>query len=331
MTIRLCKIASGFCLMALCCAALAESSLLIQARNLFGQIEAANPSAIDDPVVRLGQQLFWDKRTSANAEVACASCHLADEGSSDARVRSLTAKGTLTARHSQPVFNAVGQVGLRWTGDRPDAAAQARGSLTGSMGFASDEKAMEKLQELGYEPLFRVAFPEDEQPLTPQRYGEAIAAYEKTLTTPAPFDRFLGGEESALSPEQKNGLQEFMAVGCSACHNGARLGGEMLQKFGIYGNYWQLTNSETIDKGRFENTGKAGDEYVFRVPMLRNIVATAPYFHDGSVVSLEDAVAIMAELQLGKTLEAQSVKSIVTFLQSLSGEVPEHYKAPDLP
>ena len=148
------------------------------------------------------------------------------------------------------------------------------------------------------------------------------------LKTPAAFDRYVGGEDGALSARQKKGLDAFIETGCASCHSGPLFGGTMFRKFGVNGDYWSATKSQKIDEGRFAVTKKEEDKYVFRVPMLRNIARTAPYFHDGSVGKLEDAIAIMARLQLGKTLDDAAVGDIAAFLESLSGETPVNYAPP---
>ena len=219
----------------------------------------------------------------------------------------------------------------RWLADRKDAADQAEGSLTGSLGFASRESALAKLRELGYAAQFRAAFPQDREALSTRTYGLALQAYEATLVTPAAFDRFLAGEDGALSERQKAGLRAFITIGCALCHRGPNLGGTTLQKFGLAKDYWLETGSRKIDEGRFSITGKEEDRYVFRVPMLRNVAKTAPYFHDGSVERLDRAVRIMARVQLGRELDGTAVAEIVSFLEALTGEVPSNYAPPGQP
>jgi len=304
-----------------------------RAREEFGALfapalQAATPAQIADLQAVLGRALFWDSRTSVNGRIACASCHESADWSADRRRFSIDARDKPTSRHAQPIFNATAQTRLRWTGDRADGAAQAEGSMTGSMGFPDKAAALAKLKELGYEAAFKGAFPGDAQPLSAANYGRAIQAYERTLVTPAPFDRFLAGQDDALSPPQKQGLRAFVANGCVACHNGPLLGGQQFQKFGVTKDYWNETGSERIDEGRFLNTGNAADKYVFRVAMLRNVAKTAPYFHDGSVATLDGAVRVMARVQLGRSLPDDEVRAIVAFLESLTGEVPAHYAAP---
>jgi cytochrome c peroxidase len=306
--------------------AFADEPLRRESLALFGRIEAPKYQAT--PENELGRALFWDVRLSSDGKTACASCHLPKDWGADRRRFSIDAKGKPTSRHSPTVFYSMRQPTLRWLGDRKTGADQAEGSLTGSMGFASKQVGMERANELGYQAAFRAAYPKDEDPFNPRNYGRALETYQSTLVTPAPFDRFLSGDDAALSARQKTGLRNFIASGCAGCHGGALLGGTMFQKFGLVKEYWTETGSAKPDAGRFAATKKEEDRYVFRVPMLRNIAKTAPYFHDGSVDSLDRAIRIMASVQLGRTLDDATVGSIVEFLQSLTGDVPAHYSPP---
>ena len=175
---------------------------------------------------------------------------------------------------------------------------------------------------------FRAAYPDDPEPLSARNYGRALQAYQASLITPAAFDRFLAGDDSALNQAQRTGLRAFIDVGCAGCHNGPLLGGTSLQRFGVVRDYWLETGSKKIDLGRAASTKKDEDRYVFRVPMLRNVARTAPYFHDGSVERLDAAVKIMASVQLGRQLDDAAVADIVAFLDSLTGKVPENYAPP---
>jgi cytochrome c peroxidase len=304
--------------------AVADDALRREAAGLFGQLSA--PAGRPSSQAELGRALFWDARVSADGKTSCASCHFARDWSADRRAFSPDARGALTSRHSPPVFNTMSLPGLRWLSDRKSGAEQAEGSLTGSLGFPSREAALARLAELDYGARFRSAFPSDG--LTTASYGRALEAYQATLVTPAPFDRFLAGDDAALSERQKAGLRRFVATGCAGCHNGAQLGGTMLQKFGLTKDYWLETKSSKPDVGRFAATKKAEDRYVFRVPPLRNVAKTAPYFHDGSVAELDRAVRIMASVQLGRTLDDGAVAEIVSFLESLTGEMPQNYAPP---
>jgi cytochrome c peroxidase len=305
----------------------ADEQLRREALGLFGRIEAAPASAMTREV-ELGRALYWDERISLDGKTSCGSCHFARDWGADRRRFSPDARGALTSRHSPTIFNSVGQPALRWLSDRKTAADQAEGSLTGSLGFASKDAALEKLRQLEYAAAFRAAYPKEAEPMTLANYGRAVEAYEATLTTPAPFDRFLGGDDAALSAAQTAGLRAFIASGCAGCHSGKLLGGTTNQKFGLVKDYWSETGSSKVDLGRFAASKKEEDKYVFRVPMLRNIAKTAPYFHDGSVERLDQAVRVMATVQLGKTLDDATTRSIVAFLESLTGEVPPNYAPP---
>jgi cytochrome c peroxidase len=295
---------------------------------LFGQVVAATPSEVEAAPAKLGRALFWDTRLSLDGKTACASCHTRESWSSDKRQLSINAKGLPTTLHSQPMFMAQDQFALRWYGDRRDGVHQAEGSITGSMGFGNAQAMVAALKGLDYEAPFKSAFPNAGDALSTANYAQALAAYQRTLRTPAPFDAFLQGDNRALSPQQLAGLDKFVATGCAACHQGALLGGNSLQKFGVHKDYWLATGSKTIDLGRANATKREEDKYVYRVPMLRNVTRTAPYFHDGSVQTIEQAVQVMAEVQLGKSLPPQDVADIVAFLDSLAGELPEHYAPP---
>jgi len=292
---------------------------------LFGTVAPTTASEVNAPMAKLGRALFWDTRLSLDGKTACASCHTREAWSADRRLKSITAKGEPTTLHSQPMFMAQDQVALRWYGDRRDGVHQAERSITGSMGFGNAQVMVQTLKSLGYEERFKGAFPDSAEPLSATTYAQALASYQRTLRTPAPFDAFLGGDNRALTARQLAGLEKFVATGCAACHKGPLLGGDSFQKFGLVKDYWLATGSTTIDTGRHVATKKEEDKYVFRVAMLRNVARTAPYFHDGSVATLEQAVRVMAEVQLGKTLPAEDVGDIVTFLESLTGAIPAHY------
>ena len=304
----------------------AHEALRQEAAGLLGEIKTAR--AASPAQAELGRALFWDTRVSLDGKTSCASCHFAGTWGADPRPFSPDARGELTSRHSPTVFNSVSQPTLRWLGDRKTAADQAEGSLTGSLGFPSRDKALAKLRELGYAAQFKAAFPKDGEPLSTRNYGLAVDAYEATLVTPAAFDRYLAGDDGALSERQKAGLRAFLSTGCAACHTGPNLGGAMLSKFGVVKDYWIETGSKKVDPGRFAVTKKEEDRYVFRVAMLRNISKTAPYFHDGSVDTLERAVRVMASVQLGRTLEDRTVADLVSFFDALTGEVPSNYAPP---
>lgn len=307
-----------------------EKSLREDAKGHFQSITPIPESALTDPRVVLGQELFWDKRVSSNGKIACASCHPAEFGGADERRFSVDAREKETNRNSQTVFNATLQPKLRWTADRDSAAHQAERSLTGSLGFTSAEDVLPVLKTLGYEKKFASAF-SDTPSMTPQNYAKAIEVYEQTLITPSPWDRFLNGDDNAISETAKRGLRLFIDRGCVQCHDGRLLGGESMEKFGVVKDYWTVTKSEKHDAGKFESTKNEDDRFVFRVSMLRNISRTGPYFHDGSVKSLKEAIQVMSDVQLGSRFEEDDAAAIETFLECLSGDVPPNYHPPGIP
>jgi cytochrome c peroxidase len=305
-----------------------DNKLREEAKELFGVIESVCDAKICAPDAVLGRALFWDERISADGRTSCATCHNREDYGGDRRVVSRRATGKMTKRNSQTVFNSMLQPSLRWTGNRKSGAEQAERSITGSMGLASREAAVQLLKELGYESAFRKAYPNDPEPVSTANYGRAIEAYEATLTTPAAFDKFLAGDNNALTARQKTGLTTFSEGGCADCHAGALFGGSSMEKFGVEKEYWTATGSKKVDLGRFNDTQKEADKHVFRVPMLRNIGKTGPYFHDGSVAELSDAVQVMADVQLGLDLSEKDERNIVEFLNSLTGQIPKHFAPP---
>jgi len=305
-----------------------DAQLREQAGKLFGKIESVAAARVDSPQARLGRALFWDERVSLDGKTACASCHPANDFGADRRRFSPDARGELTSRNSPTIFNAMALPGLRWLSDRKTGADQAEGSLTGSLGFKSKDDAVAKLVELKYHDQFKAAYPGEASALNAKNYGRALQAYQATLVTPSAFDAFLAGNDRAMTERQKAGLRAFTAIGCAACHNGPFVGGTQLQKFGLKKDYWTETGAAKHDPGRFSITKKDEDRYVFRVPSLRNVARTAPYFHDGSVDTLDRAVRVMATVQLGKSLDENTVALITSFLEALTGEVPAHYAPP---
>jgi cytochrome c peroxidase len=188
----------------------------------------------------------------------------------------------------------------------------------------SYEAVEKKLKEIkGYVPLFEDAYPGEKDPISIDNFAKAVGAFERTLVTPSPFDAFIKGDQTALTENQKGGLKKFIKTGCIMCHSGAYVGGQMYQKFGVFEPYWQLTKSKDVDEGRYVVTKDENDKYIFKVPMLRNIEMTSPYFHDGSVDRLHDAIWIMGKAQLAKSLADQQVEEISLFLKSLTGRIPD--------
>ena len=278
--------------------------------------------------VALGRRLFFEPRVSADGTVSCARCHLPWLYGTDGLAKPIGAGHRQNPRNAPTVLNAALQFAAHWRGDRTSVEDQATQALVGppSFGNKSYDEATARLRAIPeYGPLFARAFPGEADPISARNWGTAIGAYERTLVTPAPFDAFLAGDDGALSAEATSGLRIFIQLGCATCHNGAGVGGGMYQKFGLVEDYWKATGSPNPDKGRFDVTHDPADAYVFKVPGLRNVAMTPPYFHDGSVARLPEAVRVMARVQLGKTLTDAEVRDVVAFLTSLTGTLPADF------
>jgi cytochrome c peroxidase len=314
-----------------------DAALLAEARQLFQPLPKDMRTA-DAPVaterVMLGRMLFFDPRLTADGNVSCATCHQPALYGTDARPTSIGVKQRPHPRNAPTILNAALAFVNHWRGDRESVEDQAEQALTSPITSGLEERdVVDRLGRIGgYAPLFEAAFPKDPHPITVKTIAVAIAAYERTLVTPSRFDAYLAGNVVALSLAAQVGLQTFIKTGCATCHSGVGIGGGMYQKFGIVEDYWTATGSPTIDRGRADVTKDPADLYVFRVPSLRNVAMTAPYFHDGSVATLPDAVRVMARVQLGKKLNDSEVNSIVAFLESLTGDLPPAFAtAPVLP
>jgi cytochrome c peroxidase len=305
-----------------------QESLVQQARRWFSPlpevfVDAANPQTPEK--VALGKMLFYDTRVSVDGTVSCFKCHWLNLYGTDGLKTAIGNRCRSNPRNSPTVLNAAGQISEHWLGNRKSVEDQAEQALlgAGSYGLSSYAEAETKILAIpGYEALFKAAFPGQAHPVTAANFGRAIGAYERTLATPSRFDIFLAKDNDALEPAEKQGLAAFIGAGCAACHNGAPVGGQMYRKFGIQSPYWGMTKSVEVDKGRFDVTHNEADLYVFKVPPLRNVRMTAPYFHDGSVARLDEAVRIMASVQLGRTLSDSQVAEILIFLDALTGTIP---------
>ncbi len=319
-------------LVAIGCAAAAEStpprSLLDEARAHFQPLPTPPPGAASDSRAELGRRLFYENRVSADGNVSCGHCHQADLAAADGLPKAIGVFGKENPRNAPSIFNAALNFKQHWRGDRELLEEQAEKSPTGAVSYGNPDFAavVAKLKAIpGYAGLFTRAFPNESDPINQKNWGAAIAAFERTLLTASRFDAFLTGDAKALTPKEQEGLQEFISLGCVSCHNGPILGGNSFKKFGIHEDYWNETGSTNPDKGRFDVTKDQADLYVFKVPQLRNVEKTAPYFHDGSVTELPKAVKIMGKTQLGKELKDEDVAAIVAFLGSLTGPVPSNY------
>jgi len=315
-----------------------DEALLKQAKQIFGplpQVMFSEKNPVTSEKVRLGKMLFYETRISVDGTVSCVRCHPIGLYAADGLKKSIGNNCKVNPRNAPTVLNAAGQVSAHWVGNRANVEDQARQSVTGppSFGMPSNEAVEKKLKEIkGYMDLFKKAFPGESNPVTVDNFAKAVGAFERTLVTPSRFDSFLKGDIAALDGQEKKGLKTYVEADCTMCHSGPYAGGQMYDKFGIVEPYWKYTKSEPIDEGRFAVTKNESDKYVFKVPILRNVAKTAPYFHDGSVEKLEDAVWIMGKIQLGKDLNKAQVEEIVIFLKSLTGKIPEDaLKVPLLP
>jgi len=297
----------------------ASSELLAEARDVFEPLPEKMPGSENDTEVRiaLGKKLYFETAISINRTQSCNSCHLLDEkrGGVDNLPTSKGAEGEFGDRNAPTSLNAGLHIAQFWDGRAPDLAEQAKGPVLNpiEMGLPDEGTALARLEEAGYRAGFEAAFPEAERPLTYDNFAEAVAAFERTLITRDRFDDFLGGDLGALEAAEKGGLRQFMEIGCTNCHAGALLGGDGYERMGDENPY-----ADEKDLGRFDVTKKEEDRYVFKVPSLRNIALTAPYFHDGKSETLSDAVKQMAWLQLGEDLDEARIGSIVSFLGSLT-------------
>ncbi|MEJ2683532.1 MAG: cytochrome c peroxidase [Candidatus Sulfobium sp.] len=314
-----------------------DDALLSRAKQFFGPLPSAMTSP-ENPItpekVKLGKMLFYEWRISSDGTVSCNRCHQFNFYATDALKKSIGVRCRENPRNSPTVLNAADQIAEHWIGNRKSVEDQAKQALLGkaSFGMPSYESVVKRLGKLGYGPFFKDAFPGEDDPVSMDNFAKAVGAFERTLVTPSPFDAYLKGNTNALTERQKKGLKTFIDTGCMTCHSGTYVGGQMYQKFGIFAPYWKYTKSGKIDKGRYAVTRNEADRYVFKVPVLRNVEKTAPYFHDGSVDRLEEAVFIMAKIQLGKTLNKERRDDIVAFLNSLTGELSDEIlKVPLLP
>ena len=309
--------------------AVAQTAQMKEAQQLFKPIPSVPPALPGNPAnpakLELGRMLYFDPRLSASHAISCASCHNLGLGGADAEPTSIGHRWQHGGRNAPTVFNAVFNIAQFWDGRAKDLEQQASGPMVNSVEMASPAAHVaEQLKGIpGYGPLFAAAFPDASEKITLPHVQQAIAVFEATLITPnAPFDRYLRGDANALSALQKEGLALFIGKGCATCHNGINVGGGSYAPFGVVAKPGDNLLPPS-DKGRFMVTKTAGDEYVFRVPSLRNVALTAPYFHTGQVWDLRQAVAVMGSSQLGVQLNEGEIDKITAFLVSLSGDPPK--------
>ncbi|MDH5765588.1 MAG: c-type cytochrome [Gammaproteobacteria bacterium] len=297
-----------------------SDQLMKRANRYFQVLPNTMPGSENDTAekISLGKQLFFDTRLSVNNSQSCASCHRLNDGLAgvDNLGTSPGALGKLGTRNSPTVLNAGLQRLQFWDGRAPDLVEQAKGPILNPIEMAMpDEHSVEqKISNIKeYTAAFRKAFPDRQPALSYQTIAEAIAAFERTLITPSRFDDFLRGDSTALNEDERKGLAAFIRHRCVSCHDGVLIGGDSLEKLGQENPYENQT-----DQGLYQVSQQEEDRMVFKVSSLRNVALTAPYFHDGRVNSLEEAISLMARLQLGKTLRQKDIRYISHFLHALT-------------
>ena len=291
-------------------------------------IKPIQPFIITEPAkVELGKKLFFDPRLSRSGFISCNSCHNLSMGGSDNLPTSIGHNWQQGPINSPTVLNSSMNLAQFWDGRAADLQEQAAGPIANPMEMAfSHSLAIDVLRSIPqYVAAFNKIYGSNE--ITLDQVTNAIAAFEETLVTPnSRFDLWLKGNDNALTDTEIAGYQKFKEIGCVACHNGAAVGGSSFQKMGIMESY----QTENPAEGRIAVTGKDADRFSFKVPTLRNVELTYPYFHDGAYWKLEDAVDVMARLQLGQKLEKQDIQNITAFLKTLTGDQPQ-FAVPQLP
>jgi len=284
---------------------------------------------ISPEMVALGHMLFFEPRLSKDATVSCNSCHKLSEFGVDHLATSIGERGQRGRRNAPTVYNVAEQLSQFWDGRARDVEEQAFGPILNPIEMGATTAGVEAVLRAipGYRELFHDAFPGYAEPITLANVARAIAAFERQLLTRSRWDDFLAGKADALTAEETQGLRVFLDVGCMGCHTGPQVGASMYQVAGFV-EAWP--NQQ--DLGRYELTKMPSDRMMFKVPTLKNITRTQPYFHDGSVADLPAAVRTMGRRQLGIELSEREVASIVAFLGALEGSLPSRYiDAPKLP
>lgn len=301
-------------------------------------LPAQAPAPADNPTtpakVELGKMLYFDPRLSSTGTVSCFSCHNVMEGGDDHRSTSIGVHGQVGGRNSPTVWNAAFQSVQFWDGRAATLEDQAKGPIVNpiEMGMPKIELAVDRMQRIpGYAPYFEKAFGK-KATISADTIAMAIGAYERTLITPnSAYDRFVKGDRKALTDQQQRGMQAFADTGCTACHSGPNFSGPALpvgtgffMKFPTFADNPYVARYKLLDDGgKAVVTGKPEDQNFWRVATLRNLTYTAPYFHNGAVKSLPEAVKVMAKTQLNKDLVDAQANDIAAFLEGLTGEFPE--------
>ncbi len=311
------------------CPVWAAEGLLKKSQTMFEPIPQQAQELEGNPLtaekIELGKMLYFDPRLSASQLISCQTCHNVGLAGIDLQETSVGHGWQKGPRNAPTVHNAVFNLAQFWDGRAKDLAEQAKGPVQASVEMNNTpEQVLLTLNSIpGYVEMFATAFPDAQPAVSFDNMAKAIEAFEATLITAnAPFDKYLRGDEAALSAEQKEGLELYIGKGCASCHNGVNLGGQGYYPFGVV----EVPDSEVRpegDLGRYQVSNTASDKYVFRAPALRNVALTQPYFHSGKIWTLTEAVGIMGSSQLGMQLSKEESQKIAAFLESLNGEMPE--------
>lgn len=293
-------------------------------------LEALPTPTLDMPRALLGRRLYFETRLSRDGTISCATCHSLDHGGAEPRVTSIGIGGAVGPINSPTVLNASLGIAQFWDGRAATLEDQARGPVENplEMGTTFEAVVSSLLSDPSYVAEFARVYPDGG--ITEGNIVGAIAEYERSLVTPGRFDRFLGGDSIALTAEERAGYDLFTSVGCTSCHRGPALGNTMFQRLGVVRDYFAEVGRPLTDadNGRYNVTHDESHRHSFKVPTLRNVALTAPYFHDGSRATLEDAVTAMGRYQLGRDFSADELRQLVAFLGALTGELPAHARPP---
>lgn len=286
-------------------------------------------AAVTPEKVALGRMLFFDARLSKGQKLSCNSCHDLAKHGMDARPFSVGHKGQIGARNAPTVYNAATHIAQFWDGRAETVEEQAKGPILNPIEMANDEaRVVATLTSIpAYVDAFKAAYPGRSQAITLDNVGDAIGAFERGLVTKSRWDQFIAGKADALSAAEKRGLRTFLDIGCMACHTGPQVGASMFQRVGVI-EPWPNQH----DVGRAAITKSPVDRMMFKVPSLKNITETGPYFHDGSAKTLADAIRTMGRYQVGVLLTDAEVSSIASWMRSMTGDPDPIYVAmPKLP
>ncbi len=317
-------------------------SLVVHSQGLLPEVPVPKENPMSAEKIELGKMLYFEPRLSVDGTISCNSCHNVMANGADGRAVGVGVKGQRGDRKSPTVWNSAYNTVQFWDGRAESLEEQAKGPLTNpvEMAMPSEQAVIDRIQQLDeYVDRFKKVFSlKKKKQITIDHVAKAIAAYERTLVTgDSPYDRFVKGDQKALSASAQRGLKLVGEVGCTSCHSGPHFAGQGFEQGQGHFQMFPLIDSEYTEKyqlkkdlGRFNETKKDEDKHMWRVPTWRNIAVTAPYFHNGSVKTLDEAVRVMAKTQLGQDLEKKQVEDIVAFLNSLTGEFPAQ-QMPRLP